>query len=123
MAETLGGVNLISTAQSRTFDGEINYVRRKRWGVAEPLGYTGRIRTEMGIDPLTHNLHCYLGSTTMAAIKALADAGVAVVWVYTDGDIGVTTQTVLIVRFSAKKNAAVKGATRWDCEIELEEQP
>lgn len=123
MAHTLGGVSFATTAGQNPFDGEVNYVREKRWSVGEPLGYTGRIRTEMGIDPLTHNLHCYLGSTTMAAIKALADAGVAVVWVYTDGDIGVTTQTVLIVRFSAKKNAAVKGATRWDCEIELEEQP
>lgn len=123
MAETLGGVNLISTAQSRTFDGEINYVRRKRWGVAEPLGYTGRIRTEMGVDPLTHRLRRWLDAATYASVKTIADAGVAVAWVYTEGDMGITSQTVLVVEFSAKKNRAVRGTTRWDCELVLEEQP
>lgn len=121
MAETLGGVNLIATAGQNTFDGEISYVRQKRWDVAQPLGYTGSIRTEIGINPLTHRLRRFLTSTTYQAIKTLADAGAAVTYVNTESDIGITSQTVLIVEFSAKKNPDVAGTTRWDCELVLEE--
>ena len=123
MAHTLGGVSF-GTGEN-PFDGEINYVRQTRWADARPLGYTGIISTAVGVEPLTHRLRCWLDSTTYQAIKALSDAaasaGTTHAWVYTDGDIGIASQTVLIKAFVARKNRAVKGAARWDCELVLQE--
>lgn len=123
MAHTLGGVSFGSG--ENPFQGEIQYVRRGRWAVAAPLGYNGNINTAMGSAPLTARFRCFLDSTTMAAIKVLADAaaasGTTHAWVYTDGDIGITSRTVLIKVFDARKNDRVRGATRWDCDFELEE--
>lgn len=118
MAHTIGGVTV-----SAPIDGEVDYVRAKRWAVAAPLGYTGNINTEMGIAPLSHTLRFSWTSTEKDNIKTLADAGAAVVWVYTNGGMGVTSQSVLIKSFRARKNRAVQGAARWDCELVLEEQP
>lgn len=119
MAHTLGGVTF--GTKENPFEGEIQYVRQNRWAAARPLGYTGTIRTLNGAEPLMARFRCWLDTTTMNAIKALADAGASVAWVYTDGDIGITSRTVLITVFNARKNAAVKGVAVWDCDVELEE--
>lgn len=119
MAHTLGGV-AFGTGEN-PFEGEISYVRQLRWGVASPLGYAGNINTLVGTAPMMASFRCWLDATTYAAIKALADAAVSVAWVYTDSDIGITSRTVLIKRFDPKKNRAVKGAARWDCDFVLEE--
>lgn len=119
MAHTLGGVSF--GTRENPFEGDIQYVRQPRWGVAKPLGYSGNIRTHTGFEPMTARFRCWLDSTTYAAIKALCDATTAVAWVYTDGDIGITSRTVLITRFDARKNDDVRGASVWDCDVELEE--
>ena len=123
MAHTLGGVTF--GTRENPFDGDIDYARGTRWAVAAPLGYNGNIRTATGQEPLKAKFRCWLDSTTYQAIKALSDAaasaGTTHAWVYTDSDIGITSRTVLIVSFSARKNAAVRGAAVWDCELELEE--
>jgi len=98
-------------------------VRGKRWAVAKPLGYVGNINTDSGSEPLTHRLRYLWTVTEKDNIKALADAGVPVTWVYTDGDLGITSQSVLIKLFDAKKNKGVHGTGRWDCDVIFEEQP
>lgn len=116
MAHTIGGVTV-----NPPISGDIHYVRQNRWSEAAPLGYTGNINTLIGAGPLMARLRYWMTAAEMASIKTLADAGASVAWVYTDGDMGITSRTVLIKVFDAKKNSAVKGAARWDCDLVMEE--
>jgi len=123
MAHTLGGVAF--GTKENPFQGEIQYRRGTRWAVAKPLGYNGNIRTATGQEPLLARFRCWLDLATKDAIAALANAaytsGTTHAWVYTDGDIGITSRTVLITVFDPKKNERVRGALLWDCDFELEE--
>lgn len=127
MAETLGGVNLLASGGQGNYGGEIPYSRDPRWSVAEPLGYIGRIRTTMGVSPKVISMVRMLTSTSYLAVLTLAEAaynsGTTHTYVNTEGDMGITSMTVLITKFLPKKSAATRGTTRWLCEIELEEQP
>ena len=116
MAHTIGGVTV-----GAPIGGDIQYVRQKRWNEAEPLGYDGIINTANGSKPLMARLRYWMTAAEMASVKTLADAGVSVTWVYTSSDMAITSRTVLIKLFDAKKNGAVKGAARWDCDLVLEE--
>lgn len=115
---TLGGVSI----PGALLDSELDFARQNRWASAEPLGYTGRINTVIGVDPIQHFYHCRLTSAQRTSVQSLVDAAAAVAFSYTNGDISIS-QNVLIKRFTARKNRAVAPLELWDCEMELEEQP
>lgn len=113
---TLGGVTIVGAL----IDSELNFARQTRWAVAEPLGYTGRINTAVGINPIEHNYHGRLTTAQKNSIATLATAGAAVTFVYTNDDISIS-QSVLIKRFSVQKNSRPQRSGYWDVQMVLEE--
>lgn len=119
MATTLGGVAIPMAFQDS--GSLIEDARQIRWAVAVPLGYIGRINTNVGSEPIDFPYHTLMTTAQKNSIKALADAGAAVQLVYTEGDISIT-RSVLIKRFSATRNSRFDISGYWDVNMTLEEQ-
>lgn len=119
MACSLAGVTL--SGKERPYDGVLSYQGEAIWSEARPLFYKGRIMRKAGTDAIEHQLFCMWGSTTKNAIQAIVDADgdAEVAFVWTDGDIGITSQTVSIKKFAASKNRKTIGTTLWDVELVL----
>lgn len=113
---TLGGV----TIPGALIDSELNFARETRWAVAAPLGYTGRINTASGINPIEHEYHGRLTTAQSNSISALATAGAAVAFSYSNDDISIS-MNVLIKRFRSMKNRQPNRSGYRDVQMILEE--
>src|SRR3990167_5181792 len=119
MALTLAGVTFAE--KEKPYDGAVSYQGESLWAEARPLGYKGRIMRKVGADAKEHNFRCLLLTATVTAIQAVIDADgeSSVSFTWSDGDIGITAQSVTIKRFRAEKNRKTTGTSRWDCELVL----
>lgn len=118
MAITLGGVTIPGALR----DTQLNVSRNNVWGVSQPLGYIGRINTKMAVSPIDIPYHAFMTTAVKDSVKTLADAGVAVAFVYANGDISIS-MSVLIKNFIAQKNRTIGRSGYWDVNMMLEEQP
>ena len=119
MAFTLAGVTFAD--KEKPYDGSVSYQGESLWAESHPLFYKGRIMRKVGTDAKEHQFRCMLLTATMTALRAVidGDAESEVSFTWSDGDIGISGQTVTIKRFRAEKNRKTIGTSRWDCEIVL----
>lgn len=120
MAWTLGGTTLAATELPHA-GSFLEFVNQPRFSKFRPIGYTGAILTYLGSNEREHTLRISALVATKDSMKTLLDAHVSFKFIGPWAPFLTPGLDVIMIRMSARKNAAVTGAARWDVEMILTE--
>lgn len=116
MAWTIGGTTLAATERPHA-GSFVEFVNQPRFSKFRPIGYTGAILTYLGSNERQHVLRISALVATKDAMKALLDAHVKFLVILPWAPFLSPGLNVIMERMSARKNATVMGAIRWDVEM------
>lgn len=120
MAWTIGGTTLAATERPHA-GSHVEFVNQPRFSKFRPVGYTGAILTYLGSNEREHVLRISGLVATKDAMKTLLDAHVAFKVILPWAPFLTPGLDMIMERMTARKNAIVMGAARWDIEMHCTE--